>query len=65
MQVDAVMLSYQNQKLEQQLDVQRSEINALENKLGQLKDKQAPHENSFHAVRDAWIAVSSLNLARV
>eukprot|EP00250_Pteridium_aquilinum_P024480 c29137_g1_i1 orf=538-3168(-) len=52
--VDAAMLQYQNQKLEQQLDVQRSEINALESKCCQLKTKQASHESSLHSVRTAW-----------
>lgn len=52
--VDAAMLQYQNQKLEQQLDVQRSEISALESKCSQLKIKQASHESSLHSVRNAW-----------
>ncbi|KAI5070232.1 hypothetical protein GOP47_0014575 [Adiantum capillus-veneris] len=52
--VDAAMLQYQNQKLEQQLDVQRSEINALEGKCNQLKTKQTSLEGSLHTVRNAW-----------
>lgn len=54
------MLQYQNQKLEQQLDVQRSEISALESKCSQLKIKQASHESSLHSVRNAWGTVSLL-----
>lgn len=52
--VDAVMLRYQNQKLAQQLDVQKSEIHVLENKFSQLKSKQASHDTTLTSVQDAW-----------
>lgn len=48
------MLQYQNQKLEQQLDVQRSEINLIEGKCNQLRTKQASLEGSLHKVQNAW-----------
>jgi uncharacterized membrane protein YjjP (DUF1212 family) len=65
LQVDAAMLNYQNQKLEQQIDVHKNEINALQSKLSQLRHKQEPHEDSFHAVRDAWISVSFSHLSNL
>ncbi|MCO5599073.1 hypothetical protein L7F22_053172 [Adiantum nelumboides] len=52
--VDAAMLQYQNQKLEQQLDVHRSEINALEGRCNQLRTKQTSLEGSLDTVRNAW-----------
>ncbi|KAH7415191.1 hypothetical protein KP509_14G031800 [Ceratopteris richardii] len=52
--VDAGMLQYQNQKLEQQLYVHRSEINALEGKCSQLSAKHAFLENSLQTVQCSW-----------
>ena len=48
------MLQYQNQKLAQQLDHQRSEISALENKCSQFRSKQASYDDTLITVNRAW-----------
>ena len=53
-QVDAQMLQYQNHKLAQQLDVQRNEINVLEDKLNQLRSKQASFDENLSTVNRVW-----------
>ncbi|KAL2622082.1 hypothetical protein R1flu_002287 [Riccia fluitans] len=52
--VDAAVLQYQNTKLAQQLDVQRTEIHALEGKFNQLKSKQASYDDTLIAVNRVW-----------
>lgn len=52
--VDAQMLQYQNHKLAQQLDVQRNEINVLEDKLSQLRSKQASFDDNLSTVNRVW-----------
>lgn len=52
--VDAQMLQYQNEKLAQQLDVQRSEIHSLESKFNQRKSKQASYDANLSSVYNAW-----------
>eukprot|EP00249_Psilotum_nudum_P020098 c27565_g1_i1 orf=1014-3680(-) len=52
--VDAAMLQYQNQKLTQQLDVQRSEIHSLEAKFSHLQSKQASYDNNLASVHNVW-----------
>ncbi|KAJ7565730.1 hypothetical protein O6H91_02G072500 [Diphasiastrum complanatum] len=52
--VDAAMLQYQNQKLVQQLDVQKSEIRALEEKFNLLKGKQASFDGTLITVNRCW-----------
>ncbi|KAL3691986.1 hypothetical protein R1sor_005637 [Riccia sorocarpa] len=52
--VDAGVLQYQNTKLAQQLDVQRTEIHALEEKFTQLKSKQASYDDTLIAVNRVW-----------
>lgn len=54
LQVDPAMLQYQNQKLAQQLDHQRSEISALENKCSQFRSKQASYDDTLITVNRAW-----------
>ncbi|KAG0581595.1 hypothetical protein KC19_4G263900 [Ceratodon purpureus] len=52
--VDPAMLQYQNHKLAQQLDHQRSEIGALESKCSQFKIKQASYDDTLITVNRAW-----------
>lgn len=52
------MLQYQNHKLAQQLDVQRNEINVLEDKLSQLRSKQASFDENLSAVNRVWNQVT-------
>lgn len=52
--VDAAVLQYQNQKLAQQLEAQRSEFHALESKFNQLKNKQAKYDDTLIVVNRAW-----------
>ncbi|XP_024390952.1 E3 ubiquitin-protein ligase BRE1-like 2 [Physcomitrium patens] len=51
---DAGMLQFQNQKLAQQLDHQRSEISSLENRCCQLKGKQASYDDTLITVNRTW-----------
>jgi E3 ubiquitin-protein ligase BRE1 len=48
------MLQYQNHKLAQQLEHQRSEISALESKCSQFKSKQASYDDTLITVNRAW-----------
>ena len=48
------MLQYQNQKLAQQLEVQRDEIHNLEEKFSQLKTKQAKYDETLVVVNRVW-----------
>jgi E3 ubiquitin-protein ligase BRE1 len=52
--VDATVLQYQNQKLAQQLEAQRSEYHALESKFNQLKNKQAKYDDTLIVINRAW-----------
>ncbi|CAM6087903.1 unnamed protein product [Calypogeia fissa] len=52
--VDAQVLQYQNQKLAQQLDVQRTEIHALETRFNQLKTKQVSYDETLICVNRVW-----------
>lgn len=52
--VDPGMLQYQNQKLSQQLEVQKVEIHELEERFAQLRDKQAKYDETLMMVNRAW-----------
>lgn len=52
--VDAAVLQYQNQKLVQQLDVQKHELHDLEDKLKELRDKQASYDDMLITVNRLW-----------
>jgi E3 ubiquitin-protein ligase BRE1 len=52
--VDAAMLQYQNQKLAQQLDVQRTEISVLEGKCNSLRSKQASYDDTLVTINRIW-----------
>jgi E3 ubiquitin-protein ligase BRE1 len=53
-QVDVTVLQCQNQKLVQQLDVQKHEFHGLEAKIKELKDKQASYDGMLITVNKLW-----------
>ncbi|KAK9079049.1 hypothetical protein SSX86_000718 [Deinandra increscens subsp. villosa] len=52
--VDATVLQYQNQKLVQQLDVQRQELHDLEDKIKELKQGQTSYDDSLITINQLW-----------
>ncbi|XP_011089870.1 E3 ubiquitin-protein ligase BRE1-like 1 [Sesamum indicum] len=52
--LDAAVLQFQNHKLIQKLETQKVEINALEDRLCQLKDKQLSYEKTLAVVNSSW-----------
>ncbi|XP_039019064.1 E3 ubiquitin-protein ligase BRE1-like 2 isoform X1 [Hibiscus syriacus] len=52
--VDAAILQYQNQKLVQQLDIQKHELHDLETKNKELKDKQTSYDDMLITVNQLW-----------
>ncbi|KAK9027309.1 hypothetical protein V6N11_067147 [Hibiscus sabdariffa] len=52
--VDAAVLQYQNQKLVQQLDIQKNELYDLEIKIKELKDKQTSYDDMLVTVNQLW-----------
>lgn len=48
------MLQFQNQKLQQKLETQKVEINALEDRLCQLRDKQHSYQKTLAEVDNSW-----------
>ena len=48
------MLQFQNQKLVQKLETQKVEINALEDRLCQLRDKQHSYHKTLAEVDNSW-----------
>ncbi|XP_039121891.1 E3 ubiquitin-protein ligase BRE1-like 1 [Dioscorea cayenensis subsp. rotundata] len=52
--LDVAVLQYQNQKLVQQLQVQKVEYSVLENKFHQLKEKQKLYNDTLLVVNKSW-----------
>ncbi|XWS71040.1 hypothetical protein CRYUN_Cryun03dG0102700 [Craigia yunnanensis] len=52
--VGAAVLQYQNQKLVQQLDIQKHELHDLETKIKELKDKQTSYDDMLITVNQLW-----------
>lgn len=52
--LDAAVLQFQNQKLLQKLETQKVEINALEDRFCELKDKQQSYEKTLFVVNNSW-----------
>ncbi|KAL1543350.1 ubiquitin-like modifier hub1 [Salvia divinorum] len=52
--LDAAVLQFQNQKLIQKLETQKVEINALEDRLCQLRDKQHSYHKTLAEVDNSW-----------
>ncbi|ONK75057.1 uncharacterized protein A4U43_C03F12870 [Asparagus officinalis] len=53
-EVDAAVLQYENQKLVQQLEVQKSKMHDLEKKLKDLKDKQDSYDQTLMTMNRIW-----------
>ncbi|KAJ0987534.1 hypothetical protein J5N97_005890 [Dioscorea zingiberensis] len=53
-EVDAAALQFQNQKLVQQLETQKTEMHALEGKLKELKDDQILYDKILITVNRIW-----------
>lgn len=53
-QVAAAVLQYQNQKLVQQLDVQKHELQDLEAKIKELTDKQVSYDTRLITLNQLW-----------
>lgn len=58
LQLDVAVLQFQNQKLTQKLETQKSEYMALENKFFQLKDGQRSNESMLMVVKKSWEKVA-------
>lgn len=52
--LDAAVLQYQNQKLVQQVEAQKAECFARENKFHQLKEKQQNYDDTLIVVNKCW-----------
>lgn len=52
--VDAAVLQYQNQKLVQQLDSQKHELQSLEAKIKELQEKQTSYDEMLITVNQLW-----------
>ncbi|GKV12797.1 hypothetical protein SLEP1_g23900 [Rubroshorea leprosula] len=52
--LDAAVLQFQNQKLQEKLEAQKIEYSFLENKLFQLKEKQQPYDSTLKVVNSSW-----------
>ncbi|KAF9687687.1 hypothetical protein SADUNF_Sadunf02G0119000 [Salix dunnii] len=57
--LDTTVLQYQNQKLQQKLEIQKVEHSALKNKFSQLKEKQQPYSSTLNTVNKSWEVVIS------
>lgn len=52
--MDAAALQYENQKLVQQLEVQKSEMHTLEGKFKELRDEQCSYDNALISLNKMW-----------
>ncbi|KAK7826783.1 e3 ubiquitin-protein ligase bre1-like 2 [Quercus suber] len=52
--VDATVLQYQNQKLLQQIDIQKQELHDIEARIKELKDKQSSYDDILIVVNQLW-----------
>ncbi|XP_027180754.1 E3 ubiquitin-protein ligase BRE1-like 2 isoform X1 [Coffea eugenioides] len=52
--IDAALLQYQNQRLVQQLDMQKQELLDLEVKMKELRDKQASYDSVLITINRLW-----------
>lgn len=52
--VDATVLQYQNQKLVQQLDVQKQELHDLEDKIKELRQEQTSYDDFLIKINQLW-----------
>nr|AAL79702.1 unknown protein [Oryza sativa Japonica Group] len=52
--MDAAALQYENQKLVQQLEAQKSKMRALEGKFKELRDEQCSYDNTLICLNKMW-----------
>ncbi|KAG8092228.1 hypothetical protein GUJ93_ZPchr0012g19682 [Zizania palustris] len=52
--MDATALQYENQKLVQQLEAQKSEMRTLEGKFKELRDEQCSYDNTLISLNKKW-----------
>ncbi|KAL6593689.1 hypothetical protein ACP70R_048590 [Stipagrostis hirtigluma subsp. patula] len=52
--MDAAALQYENQKLVQQLEAQKSEMHALEGKFKELRDEQCSYDKTLISLNKMW-----------
>jgi predicted nuclease with TOPRIM domain len=57
--MDSAALQYENQKLLQQLEAQKSEMHALEVKFQELKDEQCSYDKTLISLNKMWNQVLS------
>lgn len=53
-EVDAAVLQYENQKLVQQLEAEKSKMHALEKRLKDLKDRQNSYDQALITINRIW-----------
>ena len=58
LQVDVTYLQYQNQKLVQQLELQKHELHDLEDKIKELKDRQTSYDDMLITMNQLWSQVN-------
>lgn len=58
-QVDATALQFQNQKLVQQLDLQKKHLYDVETKIGELQINQTSYDDELISVNRLWNQVSN------
>jgi E3 ubiquitin-protein ligase BRE1 len=57
--MDSAALQYENQKLVQQLEAQKSEMHALEGKFKELRDEQCSYDKTLISLNKMWNQVLS------
>jgi len=57
--MDSAALQYENQKLFQQLEAQKSEMHALECKFKELRDEQCSYDKTLISLNKMWNQVLS------
>ncbi|MFS8005627.1 putative E3 ubiquitin ligase Bre1 [Helianthus anomalus] len=56
--VDETVLQYQNQKLVQQLDIQKQKLHDLEDKIKELKQGQTSYDDFLITINQLWNQVT-------
>ena len=59
LKMDATALHYENQKLVQQLEAQKSEMHVLEAKFKELRNEQSSYDNTLISLDKMWNQVLS------
>ncbi|CAI5947769.1 unnamed protein product [Closterium sp. NIES-65] len=64
LQIDPSVLQFQNQKLSQQLEVQKERIHELESRFEDLKARQSDYDDTLMTVNSAWNQAEAAELLR-